>query len=310
MFHIGIATKHPPLPEPGQLSELGIDFIELCLTLEASKRPTAVELLAHPWLTDVKMQMAAGDSAAAGFGGNNGGGRNGGQRGAGTSSVTTGTTLSGTLTTVESGSVATPLTADSQNLTPVISMNGSNASSEPASTLASGQAQSQPSTTKRRPSGGVKFAEEPDVEANQSFVEETIHEDAAGESRDPDEDGHGVHFAESTVQGESTQEDYGADGEGQQPQEEGEGDEYVPYIDPDTGLEMYVDEEGRRYWLYEGDWHAEGEDDLPAAIQAGLDAAAVALAVEEEGVRPSEEGDGVAEHEGLAAIPEAEIVAQ
>jgi mitogen-activated protein kinase kinase kinase len=51
MFHIGIATQHPPLPEPGQLSELGIDFIEQCLILDPLKRPTATELLHHPWLT-------------------------------------------------------------------------------------------------------------------------------------------------------------------------------------------------------------------------------------------------------------------
>lgn len=50
MFHIGIATQHPPLPEPGQLSDLGIDFIEQCLTLDPHQRPTAAELLAHPWL--------------------------------------------------------------------------------------------------------------------------------------------------------------------------------------------------------------------------------------------------------------------
>lgn len=50
MFHIGIATQHPPLPEPGQLSELGVDFIEQCLTLDPVGRPTASELLHHPWL--------------------------------------------------------------------------------------------------------------------------------------------------------------------------------------------------------------------------------------------------------------------
>jgi len=63
MFHIGVSTKHPPLPEPGQLSEIGIDFIELCLTLEAARRPTAAELLQHPWLQPMQQQLSAHNSA-------------------------------------------------------------------------------------------------------------------------------------------------------------------------------------------------------------------------------------------------------
>jgi len=50
MFHIGVATQHPPLPEPGQLSDLGINFIKQCLTIDPMRRPTAVELLDHPWM--------------------------------------------------------------------------------------------------------------------------------------------------------------------------------------------------------------------------------------------------------------------
>lgn len=50
MFHIGVARQHPPLPEPGQLSDLGIDFIKKCLTVDAITRPTAVELLEHLWM--------------------------------------------------------------------------------------------------------------------------------------------------------------------------------------------------------------------------------------------------------------------
>jgi serine/threonine protein kinase len=50
MFHIGVATQAPPLPEPGQLSDTGIEFIELCLTLDPPGRPSAEELLYHPWL--------------------------------------------------------------------------------------------------------------------------------------------------------------------------------------------------------------------------------------------------------------------
>lgn len=49
-FHIGVAKEHPPLPDPSQLSELGIDFIKCCLTIEVNKRPTAEELLSHPWI--------------------------------------------------------------------------------------------------------------------------------------------------------------------------------------------------------------------------------------------------------------------
>ncbi len=59
MFHIGIATQHPPLPEPGQLSDLGIDFIEQCLTLNPAKRPTAEDLLNHPWLTPMIQHLVS-----------------------------------------------------------------------------------------------------------------------------------------------------------------------------------------------------------------------------------------------------------
>lgn len=64
MFHIGVSTKHPPLPEPGQLSEIGIDFIELCLTLEAARRPTAAELLRHPWLVSMQQQLSEHNTTA------------------------------------------------------------------------------------------------------------------------------------------------------------------------------------------------------------------------------------------------------
>lgn len=53
MFHIGIATKHPPLPDPSELSELGIDFIRQALTLDPVKRPSAAELLNHAWMVDL-----------------------------------------------------------------------------------------------------------------------------------------------------------------------------------------------------------------------------------------------------------------
>ena len=57
MFHIGVATQHPPLPESGELSELGISFIEQCLTIDPWERPTASELLESPWLESLIEQL-------------------------------------------------------------------------------------------------------------------------------------------------------------------------------------------------------------------------------------------------------------
>ncbi|GAA6053671.1 hypothetical protein JCM3770_001689 [Rhodotorula araucariae] len=57
MFHIGIAVQHPPLPEPHQLSELGIDFIRQCLTIDPEKRPTAEELMSHAWIMEATAQI-------------------------------------------------------------------------------------------------------------------------------------------------------------------------------------------------------------------------------------------------------------
>ena len=61
MFHIGVATQHPPLPEPGQLSPTGIDFIAQCLTIDPVKRPTAVELGSHRWILDVQEALLTFD---------------------------------------------------------------------------------------------------------------------------------------------------------------------------------------------------------------------------------------------------------
>ncbi|KAG8864900.1 Suppressor of Sensor Kinase (SLN1) [Tulasnella sp. 330] len=59
MFHIGVATQHPPLPEPGQLSYIGIDFIRQCLTIDGMKRPSAAELYDHPWIMEFRDELAA-----------------------------------------------------------------------------------------------------------------------------------------------------------------------------------------------------------------------------------------------------------
>lgn len=61
MFHIGVATQHPPLPEPEQLSYLGIDFIRQCLTIDPSLRPTAKDLMDHSWLAELRYGLDESD---------------------------------------------------------------------------------------------------------------------------------------------------------------------------------------------------------------------------------------------------------
>lgn len=63
MFHIGVATQHPPLPEPGQLSELGIDFIRQCLTIDPIHRPMATELMDHLWILDCREKLRSYEEA-------------------------------------------------------------------------------------------------------------------------------------------------------------------------------------------------------------------------------------------------------
>ncbi|KAK4048044.1 Suppressor of Sensor Kinase (SLN1) [Microbotryomycetes sp. JL221] len=59
MFTIGIASQHPPLPSRDQLSELGIEFLRAALTIDPDDRPTASDLLDHPWIKDFREQLAA-----------------------------------------------------------------------------------------------------------------------------------------------------------------------------------------------------------------------------------------------------------
>ncbi|CAO1635171.1 unnamed protein product [Sympodiomycopsis kandeliae] len=59
MFHIGMAQQHPPLPEAGQLSEMGIDFIRQCLNIDPYERPSAAEMREHPWIQELVDQMEA-----------------------------------------------------------------------------------------------------------------------------------------------------------------------------------------------------------------------------------------------------------
>ncbi|RKP37892.1 hypothetical protein BJ085DRAFT_5315, partial [Dimargaris cristalligena] len=50
MYHI--VSSHTPLPEASQMSPAGLDFLERCFTHDPHTRPTAVELMSHPWLRD------------------------------------------------------------------------------------------------------------------------------------------------------------------------------------------------------------------------------------------------------------------
>ena len=63
MYHIGVATQHPPLPEPDQLSELGINFIKECLTVDQTRRPSAFELMDHSWMLDFRKALQTYDEA-------------------------------------------------------------------------------------------------------------------------------------------------------------------------------------------------------------------------------------------------------
>ena len=61
MYHIGVATQHPPLPEPDQLSELGINFVRECLIVDPTQRPSAFELMDHPWMLDFRKALQTYD---------------------------------------------------------------------------------------------------------------------------------------------------------------------------------------------------------------------------------------------------------
>ncbi|KAJ1921937.1 Suppressor of Sensor Kinase (SLN1) [Mycoemilia scoparia] len=45
-----VANENPPLPKKDELSDAGRDFLGKCFTRPASNRPTASDLLSHPWL--------------------------------------------------------------------------------------------------------------------------------------------------------------------------------------------------------------------------------------------------------------------
>ncbi|KAF9328311.1 Suppressor of Sensor Kinase (SLN1) [Podila minutissima] len=52
MYHV--ATSHPPLPEPSQMTPRGMAFLKKCFIRDSNERPSAVELLRDPWLRGVE----------------------------------------------------------------------------------------------------------------------------------------------------------------------------------------------------------------------------------------------------------------
>ncbi|TKY86700.1 hypothetical protein EX895_004340 [Sporisorium graminicola] len=65
MFHIGMAEQHPALPDPSQLSPMGIEFIRQCLTINPRQRPTAVQLKEDPWMRSLIEELDAANEAEA-----------------------------------------------------------------------------------------------------------------------------------------------------------------------------------------------------------------------------------------------------
>jgi len=72
MYSIAMA-KAPPLPEPGQLSPLGINFIKQCLTLDPLMRPTAAGMMDHPWMVAFRTEMREYEEDEGGLGAFEGG---------------------------------------------------------------------------------------------------------------------------------------------------------------------------------------------------------------------------------------------
>ncbi|KAF9964249.1 Suppressor of Sensor Kinase (SLN1) [Mortierella alpina] len=57
MFHV--ATTHPPLPDPSQMSLKGIAFLKRCFTRSSRDRPSAKELLRDVWLRGVDTEESS-----------------------------------------------------------------------------------------------------------------------------------------------------------------------------------------------------------------------------------------------------------
>lgn len=52
MYHV--ATSHPPLPEPSQMTPRGMAFLKKCFVRDSNERPSATELLRDAWLRGVE----------------------------------------------------------------------------------------------------------------------------------------------------------------------------------------------------------------------------------------------------------------
>lgn len=59
MFHLGATKEPPPLPDPNEMSDQGIEFIDQCLSLDPEARPVASELLQDEWLVPMLEQMVS-----------------------------------------------------------------------------------------------------------------------------------------------------------------------------------------------------------------------------------------------------------
>lgn len=59
MFHLGATKEPPPLPDPNEMSDQGIEFIDQCLSLNPEARPVASELLQDEWLVPMLEQMVS-----------------------------------------------------------------------------------------------------------------------------------------------------------------------------------------------------------------------------------------------------------
>ena len=59
MFHIASGGT-PTLPSHDQLSPLGIDFLEKCFDDDPTTRASAMELLNHPWMVDIRQSAGVG----------------------------------------------------------------------------------------------------------------------------------------------------------------------------------------------------------------------------------------------------------
>ncbi|KNE58794.1 STE/STE11/SSK2 protein kinase [Allomyces macrogynus ATCC 38327] len=59
IYHAAISA--PPIPDNLKISPEGLDFLKQCLRVNPNIRPTADELLQHPFLADVAKKMQASD---------------------------------------------------------------------------------------------------------------------------------------------------------------------------------------------------------------------------------------------------------